>query len=168
VNKALLHYYFRTKADLARAVFLRIASSFLPGIFEMMASDASLDTKIDRFVDAYLTRLKSHPYLPAYVVAEATRRPDLVEDLYSSGMGALAQRMVSKLRVQIDEQVGMRRMARVSAEQFIVTLAGSCVFPFLARPMIAATLGVGPKAFDGFVEQRRKHLPTFLKRGLRP
>jgi len=39
VNKALLHYYFRSKADLARAVWLRIASSFVPGILEMLASD---------------------------------------------------------------------------------------------------------------------------------
>jgi TetR/AcrR family transcriptional regulator len=57
VNKALLHYHFRSKADLDRAVWLRIASSFVPGIFQMMASDISLDEKIDRFVDAYQTRL---------------------------------------------------------------------------------------------------------------
>jgi len=55
VNKALLHYHFRSKADLARAVWLRIASSFVPGIFQMMASDISLDEKIDRFVDTYHT-----------------------------------------------------------------------------------------------------------------
>ena len=61
VNKALLHYHFRSKADLARAVWLRIASSFVPGIFQMMASDISLDKKIDRFVDAYHTRLAKHP-----------------------------------------------------------------------------------------------------------
>src|SRR6187551_2579142 len=48
VNKALLHYHFRSKADLAQAVWLRIASSFVPGIFQMMASDISLDEKIDR------------------------------------------------------------------------------------------------------------------------
>jgi AcrR family transcriptional regulator len=50
VNKALLHYHFRSKTELARAVWLRIASSFVPGIFQMMASDISLDEKIDRFV----------------------------------------------------------------------------------------------------------------------
>jgi AcrR family transcriptional regulator len=64
VNKALLHYYFRSKANLARAVWLRIASSFVPGILEMMASDLSLDDKIDRFVDGYHTTLTRHPYLP--------------------------------------------------------------------------------------------------------
>jgi AcrR family transcriptional regulator len=61
VNKALLHYYFRSKADLARAVWLRIASSFAPGVLQMMASDLPLDNKIDRFVDAYHTTLTRHP-----------------------------------------------------------------------------------------------------------
>jgi len=58
---ALLHYHFRSKADLARAVWFRMASSLVPGIFQMMASDISLDEKIDRFVDAYHTRLAKHP-----------------------------------------------------------------------------------------------------------
>jgi TetR/AcrR family transcriptional regulator len=84
VNKALLHYYFRSKADLARAVWLRIASSFVPGILQMMASDLSLDDKIDRFVNAYHTRLTRHPYLLPYVISEAARHPDLVDDFYSS------------------------------------------------------------------------------------
>src|SRR6476659_8547276 len=70
VNKALLHYHFRSKADLARAVWLRIASSFVPGILQMMASDLSLDEKIDRFVDAYHTRLTRHPYLLPYVISK--------------------------------------------------------------------------------------------------
>ena len=75
VNKALLHYHFRSKADLARAVWLRIASSFVPGIFQMMASDISLDEKVDRFVDAYHKRLARHPYLLGYVISEAARHP---------------------------------------------------------------------------------------------
>jgi hypothetical protein len=35
----------------------------VPDILRMMASDLSLDAKIDRFVDAYHTRLTRHPYL---------------------------------------------------------------------------------------------------------
>jgi TetR/AcrR family transcriptional regulator len=168
VNKALLHYHFRSKDDLARAVWLRIASSFLPHIFETMASDAALGGKIDQFVDAYLTRLKRHPYIPAYVLGETARRPELVSALFSSGRGAAARRMVRKLREQIAEEVGKGSMAQVTAEQFMATLVGACVFPFAARPLIAAALGVGPRSFDAFIERRRKELPAFLKRGLRP
>jgi TetR/AcrR family transcriptional regulator len=168
VNKALLHYYFRSKAELARAVWLRIASSFVPGVFEMMASEAPLDDKIDRFVDAYLTRLSRHPYLATYAVSEASRNPQLVEAFFSEGRDAAARRMVDKLGLQIQAEVEGGRMAPVTPEQFLVTLASACLFPFVARPMVAATLGIGPKGFDAFIERRRKELPAFLKRGLRP
>ena len=98
VNKALLHYHFRSKADLARAVWLRIASSFVPGIFQMLASDISLDEKIDRFVDAYHTRLAKHPYLLGYVISEAARHPDFVDDFYSAERRKAARRSLERVR----------------------------------------------------------------------
>jgi len=168
VNKALLHYHFRSKAELARAVWLRIASSFVPGILQMMASDLSLDDKIDRFVDAYHTRLTQHPYLLPYVISEAARHPDLVDSFYSPERRQAARRMVDKLREQIDDVVRARRMAPVSAEQFFLTLAGSCLYPFAARPMISEALGLSPVELEAFMERRRRELPAFLKRALQP
>lgn len=166
VNKALLHYYFRTKADLARAVWLRIASSFVPGIFQMMASDLPLGEKIDRFFDLYHTRLPRPPYLLAYVVSEAARHPDFVDEFYSLERRKAARRMMRKLSEQIDEQVKKRKIAPVSAEQFFVTLVSSCLYPFAAGPMFGEVLGLGPTGFHKFMEQRRRALPIILKRVL--
>ena len=166
VNKALLHYYFRSKTNLARGVWLRIASSFVPGILEMMASDLSLGDKIDRFVDAYHTTLTRHPYLLAYVISEAARHPDLVDDFYSPERRQAARRMVDKLQEQIDERVEAKKLAPVSADQFLITLASSCLFPFAARPMVADVVGVGPTGMMAFMKRRRTELPAFLKRAL--
>jgi AcrR family transcriptional regulator len=166
VNKALLHYYFRSKAELARAVWLRIASSFAPSILQMMASDLPLGDKIDRFVDAYHTTLTRHPYLMAYVISEAARHPDLVEDFYSPARRRAARRMIEKLRDQIDDGVKSKEMRPLSAEHFFVTLAGSCLFPFAARPMISEALGLSSSAYRAFMERRRTELPAFLKRAL--
>jgi AcrR family transcriptional regulator len=166
VNKALLHYYFRSKAELARAVWLRIASSFVPGIFQMMASDVSLDDKIDRFVDAYHTTLTRHPYLLAYVISEAARHPDLVESFYSPERRRAARRMIEKLREQIDDRVKAKKTPPVSAEQFFITLASSCLFPFAARPMIAEFLGLSTAGVREFLDRRRTELPAFLKRAV--
>ena len=50
----------------------------------MLGSDISLDEKIERFVDAYHTRLAKHPYLLGYVISEAARHPDFTDDFYSA------------------------------------------------------------------------------------
>lgn len=167
VNKALLHYYFRSKADLAKAVWFRIASSFVPGVFQMLASDLALDDKIDRFVDTYHATLTRHPYLVVYVISEAARRPDLVDEFYTAERRRAARRMIAKLGRQIDEQVQAGAMAAVPVDQFLVTLVGSCLFPFAARPMLGAVLGLKPDKFEVFMNQRRRELPLFLKRALK-
>src|SRR6266850_8217290 len=46
VNPALLHYYFRTKARLAEAVFRRAASQLLPVVIGVLGSDAALEEKV--------------------------------------------------------------------------------------------------------------------------
>jgi TetR/AcrR family transcriptional regulator len=168
VNKALLHYHFGTKAELARAAWLRVASPFLGGVFEMMASDASLEEKIERFVDAYFAMLARHPYLPAYVLSELTRRPELAADFITAERRRAARGMLRKLRAQIRERTAKGARAPASAEQFLVTLASACIFPFAARPMLSAVLGLGPAQFGRFLAQRRKHLPGFFQQSLRP
>src|SRR5215813_12540736 len=45
VNQALLHYYFRSKEQLARGAFERAGSQLMPAIIRTLASDAPLDAK---------------------------------------------------------------------------------------------------------------------------
>ena len=168
VNKALLHYYFRTKQALSEAVFKRAASAFVPAIFQILASDAPLETKIDEFVDTYLEQLARRPYLPGYIIGELTHHPDRLIALFTALTEGAARRVVRKLRQQIRDRVQQGTLAPVTAEQFLVTLLGSCVFPFAARPMIIAVLDLGPRGFDRFIAQRRKELPMFLKRAMQP
>jgi AcrR family transcriptional regulator len=166
VNKALLHYYFQSKIGLARAVWLRIAASFVPGVLEMLASDISLDEKIERFVDTYHAVLTRHPYLMVFALSEAARRPELVHDFYSAERRRAARRMIGKLREQISARTKRTKSRPVSAEQFFVTLVGSCLFPFASRALLVEVVGLDPAKVQDFMERRRKDLPTFLKRAL--
>src|SRR5438477_12963371 len=50
VNQALLHYYFRSKEQLAQAAFARAASQFMPAVIEVLASDGELEDKVTRVV----------------------------------------------------------------------------------------------------------------------
>src|SRR4051794_32325610 len=46
VNQALLHYYFRNKAQLAQAAFERAAKGFMPAVVQAIASDGELEDKV--------------------------------------------------------------------------------------------------------------------------
>src|SRR5215216_5790162 len=68
VNKALLHYYFRSKSRLADAVFHRVVGAMFARLAEAAGSDAELEEKVRRIIDIYLDQLSKTPYVPAYVL----------------------------------------------------------------------------------------------------
>jgi len=69
VNKALLHYYFRSKSRLAAAVFQRVARGLFLRVSEILGSDAAIDDKVRRVIQLYLEQLTKTPYAPAYVIS---------------------------------------------------------------------------------------------------
>jgi AcrR family transcriptional regulator len=169
VNKALLHYYYRTKEGLSLAVFERAAMTLLSEVLPVMASDITLEEKIEAFVVKELTILMERPYLPGYIISELTHHPERLVSIFSKLSGNRVQTLVlPKLRAQIRERVEAGTLAPISAEQFLITCISCCVFPFAARPLLTALLDFGPKGFDRFIEQRKKELPEFLKRALKP
>src|SRR5438309_4838702 len=50
VNPALLHYYFRSKARLAEAVFRRAALTLFPPVLAALTADIPIDEKVERLV----------------------------------------------------------------------------------------------------------------------
>jgi AcrR family transcriptional regulator len=169
VNKALLHYYYRTKEGLSDAVFKRAAGTLLSEVLPIMGSDLGLEEKIDRFVTAELRILSAHPYLPGYVLSELAHHSERFIALFSGMTGNRVQKVVlPKLREQIAERVAAGTLAPVTAEQFLITCLSCCIFPFAARPLLTVVLNLGPRGFDRFIEQRAQELPEFLKRALQP
>src|SRR6266850_4239388 len=171
VNQALLHYYFRSKDRLAHAAFERAASQFMPAVIQVLASDEELDAKVARIVALELDHLARAPFLPGYIISEVTHHPERARQLIASVTGRapedLRPQVVAMLRKQIDARVKSRRMRPIAPEQFVVNLMALCIFPFAARPMISAMLGMDQTAFEQFIARRRQDLTTFFLGALR-
>ena len=172
VNSALLHYYFRTKERLAEAVFTRAAGQLLPAVIRILASDLELEEKVTRVVDVELTQLSATPYLPGYILSELAHHPERAAQLFSTATGMapaeIGARVFKVLRAQINQRVKAGRMHPIAPEQFAINLLALCVFPFAARPLFVALLGLDQAGFNQFIDRRRKELAPFFLRALRP
>jgi TetR/AcrR family transcriptional regulator len=164
VNKALLHYYFRTKEKLARAVFRSAVAQILPRVFAIMGSDASLEQKVRDIVSVELDFLEKHPYLPGYVVSEIHYHPDLVLEVF----GERGPPPLGKLAAQLEEAAATGAIRPIAPEQFVANLMSLVLFPFVARPLLGLMLGMERDWFAAFLDERREMLADFILRGLRP
>ncbi len=172
VNQALLHYYFSSKADLARAVFRGAARQLLPRVLRTLISEASLEEKVRRVVEIEIDFLLEHPQLPGYVLSELTHQPqradELFEALSGSPVGDVAPRVMNRLRTQIEAAIATGEMRPIEPETFVVNLISLCIFPFAARPMVSTISGLDEAGFEAMMKRRKRELPEFFLRGLRP
>ncbi|HYD53359.1 MAG TPA: helix-turn-helix domain-containing protein [Gemmatimonadaceae bacterium] len=172
VNKALLHYYFRSKDRLAEAVFARVARALFVPMVGLLASDLPLEEKVRSVVAHELEHLSRSPFLPGYMLSEMQHYPERLPQLIASAAGMspehIRERLLGGLRAQIEERVRAGTMRPIDAEQFLVNLVSLCVFPFAAQPMVRLVLGLGEQGFRDFIEARKTQLAEFFLQAVRP
>jgi AcrR family transcriptional regulator len=171
VNPALLHYYFRSKERLAEAVFREAAGRLVPAVLRLLGSDATLEEKIERFVQLYIDTVRQHPFLPGYLLAELHHHPERLTSLKEAmGLPAaeMAEALLQRLGGQLETMAAAGELRPIAPRQFIANLLALVIFPFAARPLLQVALSLDEAAFDRFLDERRAELPGFILNALRP
>ena len=161
INKALLHYYYRTKEKLFKAIFERVFSLFIPKILAFMESDIPLFEKIELFVHSYLDFILRNPYVPNFIINELNRNPDNISEM----VGGVIQKVdaFGKFSGLIKQEVEKGAIRPIEPEQLIVNMIGLCIFPVIARPIIQGIVFRGDKArYKLFLESRKKEVTDFI------
>jgi TetR/AcrR family transcriptional regulator len=162
INKALLHYYFRSKERLFEAVFNDAFSKYIPALLEMMNSDLDLETKIRNFFDVHISFLQKNPELPMFIMNEIHRNPEriktvLFENTFSKN---------AKLYAQITEEMEKGNIPKMHPLQFVVNMLSLSIFPFLAQPLMTLLLDMvkykGKHTFEDFTNERKKILADYV------
>ena len=81
INKALLHYYYRTKDQLFNAVFEMIARKIFKKFAPVFDENLTLEEKIRFFFKEHITFLQENPRLPGFILNEVNRNPARIRKL---------------------------------------------------------------------------------------
>lgn len=165
INKALLHYYFRSKDKLFDAVFLDTFKQIAPQIHELLASDLPLFDKIDRFIDRYVDMLMQRPYLPSFVLYELNRDPDhLIELVLGTGVAP----QPAMLFQQIQQETEAGNIRSIQPLDLVLNVLAICIFPFAAAPLVKGIFHIEDETFRMVLQYRKKTIKEFVHNALRP
>jgi AcrR family transcriptional regulator len=165
VNKALVHYYFGTKAALADAIFERALAEIAPKMFGILADPArTIEQKIPAIVREQIAFHSERPYFAGYLVSELHSEPERMVQLVAR-RGKIP---LDVLRRQLREAAAAGTMRRITAEQFVANMMGLLIFPFAIRLAFCQLLSLDDPGWRAFLEDRRRFLPDFILAGLRP
>ncbi len=172
VNQALIHYYFRSKEQLAERVFLEAIGKLVQGLAPALAVETSIERVIECFVHGYIDALRDSPFIPAYVLSETYHYPERLPLLVLRAVGttpaAIGTKVLARVTQLVDEAVAAGRMRPITPRQLLVSVLGLVVFPFAGRPILMTLFGMDETGFDQMLTERRAELPGFILNALRP
>ena len=165
VNKALVHYYYGTKAALADAIFERSMSTLIPLIFGILADEnRTIEQKVRDIVREQINFHSAHPYVAGYMISEMHAEPQRMAALVGKRGGP----PLDVLGRQLRDAAKAGTMRPISPKQFVVNMMGLLIFPFALRPGLSVMLNLDPPGWAAFMEERKRLLPDLIMAGLRP
>ena len=167
INKALLHYYFRTKDKLFLTIFRNLIGNLFKKINLQLQTNDDVFEFIEKFVSTYLSLLGRNTYLPNFIINEMNRNHQNIVQIFESEN--LIQ-YKSKLDAMIDKSVAEGKLIPITGAELIADMIGLCVFPVVAKPMILSFLLQGDtnKYASLFLKGRSEHVVNLLKQALTP
>jgi AcrR family transcriptional regulator len=172
VNQALVHYYFGSKDELAERVFIEAAQLLMPAFAPNPVPGMVLEDLITAFVQGYIDAVRQAPFIPGYIIAEATQHPERLETLMRAAIGTVPQEIAARtfpvVERMIAERVAQGTMRPMNLQQLMINVMALTVFPFVARPILSAAFSLDDEGFHRFLDERREDLPRFILNALRP
>lgn len=161
INKALLHYYYRSKDLLFEKVYQAAAGKLFPGVVQSLRGDDPLPTKVETFVSVYIDTLRANPYMPGFILHELNRNPDRLKNF----LPKIVEQLLGPFIDEINQEIQSGRLPHKDARHFLISMFSMCVFPFVARPIFQKLFGFDESSYDQFLDERKLEIPKLLMQG---
>jgi len=158
INKAMLHYYYRSKQLLFEAVFKKAFSMLAPQLNEILNDDTSICEKIKKFTNNYISFVIKYPYLPNFIIQELNRNPEFVKKI-------IAEKLfpnIEKFRKQVDTKVAEGVIRAIKAEQLFINIMALNIFPFIGAPLLKGFINSDDKTYKKLMEDRKTEVADFI------
>ena len=164
INKALLHYYYRTKDKLFEVVFRSAAKAFLPKIFKILNDpDKEFETKIREFTVTYIGLIQENPHIPMFIIHELGKK----DNRFLKILGEINHDL-SGFKRSVQNEIEAGRIKPVEPEQLLMNLVSLCVLPVIAGPIVIQVLFAGDtERYKVALEKRKTEVADFIINALK-
>ena len=164
VNKALLHYYFRSKENLFEKIYIESAKMLFPKISEILENrDLDFFSKIRLFVEKYVEMICENPLLPIFILREINSNSEKVQSIINE----LIQNIKGKFMEEVQREIANKTLKPCDPRHIIMSILSLCVFPFPAMPLFKKQFGMTQEEYLQFLKNRIPELQEFIISGIK-
>jgi len=164
INKAMLHYYFRSKQQLFEAVFQQAFRKFAPHINSIFNSDLSVFDKIRAFTDNYISFVIENPFLPSFLIYEINSNPDFAKKFFEAHDTPNPHLFAQQIANEVENGI----LKPIDPKQLLLDLISLTAFSFVATGMVKGLLKIEDGSFRLMMEERKRLIPELLINAIKP
>lgn len=169
INKALLHYYFRTKDKLYLKVFENVFAESFGALHTVFQSQERFSVKLTEFVDQYTSLILKNPQIPMFILRELSEGASDIKPVFNQVMQERKFNLPSVFIEHIQLAVQKGEIRKMDPRQVFITIIGSVAFFFIAEPLLTVFLKNDPSyKREAFIEQRKKAIIDIILNGIKP
>jgi len=168
INKAMLHYYFRSKEKLFAHVFETVAGKVFGSLHTLFKDEVPFSVSLRLFIDNYISMLNSNPHILMFILREIGEGGETalntIDDMLKKGAFKLPDAFVKAA----DNAVQKKEIKAVNGIQLMLSVIGAANYFFFAEPMIRGLLESN-KSYNRkeFLEQRKHDIFDLVYNGIK-
>lgn len=152
VNRALIHYYFRSREQLLDTLLEEVVTEKRERVRAIFSSDRPFRHKIALYIEKVIDVGMAYPYLENFIISETARDPEKTRIFCSKDK----QRSAVLIRQQLQEEIDAGRMQPIPTEHFMVNLVSMCNYPLLAKNVLQSVHGMSDTTYRKFLQERKR------------
>jgi TetR/AcrR family transcriptional regulator len=168
INKALVHYYFRSKDKLYEAAFDYILQKYFAMLSAAIEEKDDFASLLKTFIDKYFAMVESNPVIFPFLAAELVSGGVLFKEKFKNAANALGTSPPAIIIRKFRAAVRKNEIRNLDPVQTFITLIGSIAFFYIGMPMFSILNPDIEINREKFIRQRKQHIYDILYYGLKP
>ena len=152
VNRALIHYYFRSREQLLQKVYDEAVLETREKISSVFNSELSFKQKISQYLDVFIDRNIKYPYIQNFIISQINQNPEKDDEYMSKKRDSLSKTIFPQLK----EEIRKGNIEPIKPEHFLANLMSMCSYPLVAKPILERMFGFDEDGYRAFLKERKK------------
>lgn len=167
INKALVHYYYRSKERLFERVFREELNRMHTNMSAILGADIPLFEKITRVIERDIEWLLEFPQLPLFILNEMSHNTDENFDPIRQ-MRTHKALFYETFAAQVQREVAQGNIRPISPEQLMMHIISMTMFPFIAAPIFKIIMDKTDDEYRNMMLARKREITQTLLAALKP
>lgn len=168
INKALIHYYFRSKDRLYSEVFAFVIRRYFLKMGETMRPGDSFESTLRHFVDHYIDLLDEHPALPFFILRDIAEGAPVLAEKLSEIVIPHAGNVPKRFTESFEQAADDGEIRALDPVQTLITVMGACIYYFAGYPVLSVVMPRMKRQRRRFLQERKEHIFDIIYYGLKP